>query len=558
MLRSVRVRCAQLVFVAVATISAHSAAAPTISVRARTELRLESPSATAAGVRVRGRVLEPGSGQPIANAEVTVALDQQEAKAVSDGAGNFEVVFSAAAGAHSIRATVVGNRHVDASEFTTKHSEAALQSPQLTATADVRGASLDITVRAQSEGQPIDIEVALAIISGGTELLRTDAELTQGETNWRVALAELGGIGAKEISVVFAGNDYLQPAATRTALAVTLPARVDLALESMQLTHEESVTGSGRVLVNGDGLGTVRVRIMAGSKQIGEVVTDAGGQFVFASAASELGPGTFVVRAVYDSKRADVASARSPSFTVQIGEPKPVPISYSVAALIATATLALAFVVMRQRNWFRRAPPSSQSTPEPKPAPAAKGGLSLGRPSLVSTLRRASDHSFAGTCTDAVKHRPIAGATVTITCADGSTHSQRSDAAGRFRFDELPRGSWHGSATQDGYVSESFELSIPHRGELAEATLTLVEVREWVFEIYRGAALPLLPAPELWCIWSPRQVLDHVRRDSRAPALDQLTLFVEEAYFSARPSQETILPAAQRLADDARQNLHRT
>jgi len=79
----------------------------------------------------------------------------------------------------------------------------------------------------------------------------------------------------------------------------------------------------------------------------------------------------------------------------------------------------------------------------------------------------------------------------------------------------------------------------------------LVPVRERVFQLYRRAAEPILPEPRLWGVWSPRQIVDHVRSKRPSPALAELTDFVEEIYFSPRVADETVLPTASEQVDRA-------
>ena len=91
-----------------------------------------------------------------------------------------------------------------------------------------------------------------------------------------------------------------------------------------------------------------------------------------------------------------------------------------------------------------------------------------------------------------------------------------SDADGRFEIDALPPGTWRVEVASYGYVTERFEISLPHRGELRGVRIDLLPVRERVFHIYRDVALGLLPSPGLWGVWTPREIFDHVR--SRRPA----------------------------------------
>ena len=94
-------------------------------------------------------------------------------------------------------------------------------------------------------------------------------------------------------------------------------------------------------------------------------------------------------------------------------------------------------------------------------------------------------------------------------------------------------------------------MSIPHRGELRGVRVDLVPVRERVFQLYRRAAEPVLPEPRLWGVWSPRQIVDHVRSKRPSPALAELTDFVEEIYFSPRTAAESVLAQASERVDRA-------
>jgi len=85
----------------------------------------------------------------------------------------------------------------------------------------------------------------------------------------------------------------------------------------------------------------------------------------------------------------------------------------------------------------------------------------------------------------------------------------------------------------------------------AGVRVDLVPVRERVFQLYRRAAEPILPEARLWGVWSPRQIVDHVRSKRPSPALNDLTDFVEEIYFSPRISEETVLPIASERVDRA-------
>ncbi len=97
--------------------------------------------------------------------------------------------------------------------------------------------------------------------------------------------------------------------------------------------------------------------------------------------------------------------------------------------------------------------------------------------------------------------------------------------------------------TAHGFLATEFELVIPHRGELRGARVDLLSVREHVFELYGEVAKPLLPKPEQWGVWTPRQIFEHVRMSQHTRALLSLTNSIEEMYFSQRFPDVDVLDA---------------
>jgi hypothetical protein len=120
-----------------------------------------------------------------------------------------------------------------------------------------------------------------------------------------------------------------------------------------------------------------------------------------------------------------------------------------------------------------------------------------------------------------------------------------------FHSEDLHHGRWRVTVSQPGYVAESFVAKIPHHGEYSSIKVDLVSIRERVFHVYRKVAEPLLPSGAIWGVWSPRQIVDHVRSKRPSPALATLTDLVEEVYFSPRIASDAVLPQTQAQADAA-------
>jgi hypothetical protein len=301
---------------------------------------------------------------------------------------------------------------------------------------------------------------------------------------------------------------------------------------------------------------------MVGARRVAHTLTNEQGEFRLRVPGSEIGAGKFNLQAVFEPSRPWYRSSRSELAQVQIAEPQPVPVAYTLAAFGATALAMIAFLGLRAKPWQawlarlqRRDSEAVTKDQDSAEQPRISHGLSPARPSLVSTLRRPHELDFSGAVRDAVNSRALADCQVALAHAEADARSLITDDAGHFAFDELEPGEWQVRASARGYVTESFAIEIPHRGELRGARIDLLPVREQIFLLYREVAQPLLPGAELWGIWTPRQIFDHVRGQKPASALSDLTDFVEETYFSQRTPEESILAQARALLDRARGEL---
>jgi hypothetical protein len=171
----------------------------------------------------------------------------------------------------------------------------------------------------------------------------------------------------------------------------------------------------------------------------------------------------------------------------------------------------------------------------------------------MSTLRRAHDHGVSGRVRDLVRGIAVGGARLRFMLGE-TVHELHADDEGHFAI-ELAPGHWRIEVAAFGYVTELVNAPVPHRGELRGARIDLLPVRERVFAVYREVAAPLLPRPELWGVWTPREILDHLRGARPAGAFGALTDLVEEAYFAERVPDESVVAEAQVAAASARAEL---
>ena len=557
-----------------------TSAAPVVSVKARTAIELEPIRRAAGGITVRGRVVDRFTRTPIPWMLVNVRLDDLVHEAQADGNGRFETGFNAVGGAHDVEIDYAGDRHYSPASYEIRAFDVGKNPLTLGVdaerTVDLGAGPLEITMTAESDAGGVALRAELFAGDAEADALdlvgAVDTD-NSGRGAFMLDQAQMGTPGRKRIEARYSGSPDYDAARAHTTFLLVTSSSVGFTLDDASIKYEARLRGKGELVdAAAAGLGGGAVNLVVGEREVAETVTATDGSFSFNVRASELGAGKHNVQVVFSPTRAWHRSSHSEPVTVTVAEPQPVPVSYTLAAFAATALVLIAFVGLRTQPWkrwkwlalWRSDDETAESGNDDAPprASAIHTGLQPARPSLVSTLRRAQDHGFTGVVRNAINGRSIAGATVAINHDSHGLELADTGAganAGGFALSELAPGMWHASVSADGFVTEQFTVSIPHRGELRGVRIDLLPVRERIFAMYGDIAKPLLPDAELWCIWTPRQVFDHVRGlifgqsvERRPAALAELTEFVEETYFSPRTPTESTLEHAGELISAAR------
>jgi hypothetical protein len=547
-------------------------AAPVIDVQARTRVSVEAVTRTGSGVRVRGLLLDASTGEGLAGREVEILVDGAPVTALTNRAGRFDVLAPAAAARVQVAARFAGDSDFGDSSFDARSYDAgrgavalALVVPEAI---DATSASTEVTVRAASEEGPETVLVTLRAGDGsGPGVLRAVGEVTtdaQGTATLEIPRDKLGLPGDKRLVARFDGSEALNPAQAEARFVLyTATHFSDLELPAAGVRYEKAIAASGKLLDSeGKPVSGALVAMLRDGARVTEDVTDARGRFALEVRAADHGPGPARFTLEHRSTMAWRRGTVSSPFTVEIDKPRPVPPWVSYAAFAGAALAVVAYVLVRAQPWNlalawlrarRRRPESAPEQPlgaeEEAPAP----GLKLARPGLISTLRRAHDHQLSGRVRDLVRGVPVGGARLVLTLGDAG-HELLADADGHFAI-ELAPGHWRVVVSAHGYVTETVNAPVPHRGELRGARIDLLPVRERVFALYRDVAAPLLPRPDLWGVWTPREILDHMRVARPAGAFGALTDLVEEAYFAERVPDESVVLEAQVVASAARAEL---
>ncbi|MDQ3370359.1 MAG: carboxypeptidase regulatory-like domain-containing protein [Myxococcota bacterium] len=532
---------------------ASAAAAPQVEIKAQTQLSLGSVRLLGDGtVVVTGQLVDKLTSEGLDHQAVTVRVGTRQGSAYTDPDGTFRVTLVAETGPQPVELAFRGTASLDRAEPITIVTDPSRAQVALSLRAEPAPGGVTVVVSSAIDDKPATVSVDLHI-GGATEPDLTKLTTLTTGTPFLVTRAAAGGPGPRRLRATFAGDDARQHAAAEATVELTSATTTTLKVSSKQLAYEDELVATGRV-VDEDGAPVARaaVTLTAGDRRLSSGATAADGTYRFEVEAEILGPGQFGVWVQSDPGTSYIRPSKSEPAILEIAAPQPVPVSYTIAAFLATALAAGGFFLARSKPWlrFRRPAPPAEAPEKDGELDVVDGGLVVAKPSLVSTLRRPNDEGFSGVVRDTVRGRPVADAVVRIVLGDVA-QELRTEADGSFTIEALAAGEWRAAVAAPGHVTEQFAVTIPHRGELRGVRVDLVPVRERVFQLYRRAAEPALPEARLWGIWSPRQIVDHVRSRRQSPALAELTDFVEEVYFSSRLAGEAELPGASDRVDRA-------
>lgn len=554
-----------------------ASAAPTVEIRARTQLGLGRVKIVDGGrVEVTGYLSDKLTGLGIASERITITIGGQPVSVITGEDGSFTATVPSAPGTLEIQLAYKGGARLEPADpltITTDPAKVEIELSLVKIADDPAGARIRVDAKSTESVETLGVQLSVAGINDDTwKPLR---EVESGK-DFVFTRKEAGGAGLYRLRAQFVGDERRQAAESVVTIEMASGSVTSLQLSSTTVAYEDDIVATGKV-TDDDGapLEATAVTLMAGDRRLAQGTTNDGGVFRFeieaevvwtqdkptsaggmaSSAAARGGDsqpaasatnGQYALQVQADPGFTYIKPSRSQPVVLRIAPPQPVPVSWTIAAFLATGLAAGAFFAARSKPWqrLRRAQPPADVPSEEGEIEIASGGLVTAKPGVVATLRRANDDGFAGVVRDTVRGRPVGDALVLVTLGDRE-RSIRTAADGSFAIEGLETGEWRAEVAAMGHVTERFAVTVPHRGELRGVRVDLVPVRERVFQLYRRAAEPVLPEARLWGIWSPRQIVDHVRAKRPSPALAELTDFVEEIYFSPRLAEEGVLETAE-------------
>lgn len=533
--------------------------APTIDIRAQTAVSLDKIRLRGDGsAEVTGQLVDKLTGDGIGGQTVHVRIADDYVTTQTGPDGRFRALITIPPGPQSVELKYSGAPLLEPAVQTTVTDPSRAQVNLAINVEDAPGGAR-ITVVANADDAritvPIDLAVANRLELGGNpdDFQAIHTVTIDAGTPFLLTRQLAGGPGAKRVRAVFAGDATRQTARAESAFELSTQTRTSMTVSTQKLAYEDDLVIKGNVEdEEGKPVARAAVTLVSGDRRLAQGATTDDGKYTFKVEGEIIGQGQFGIQVQSDPGITFIKPSRSELAIIKVSSPQPVPVSYTIAAFVLTGIAAGGFFLARAKPWrrFRRAAPASEVPANESESDQLTGGMVANRPSVMSTLRRPNDDGFAGVVRDTVRSRPVPEAVVVLTLGD-QERDVRTEEDGSFALEKLLPGEWRAEVAAPGHCTEKFGVSIPHRGELRGVRIDLVPVREKVFQLYRRAAEPLLPEARLWGVWSPRQIVDHVRSKRQSPALADLTDFVEEVYFSPRLAPETILATANERVERA-------
>jgi hypothetical protein len=536
-----------------------ASAAPQVDIKAQSQISQIHLHKELDGVHVTGKLVDKLTGDALPSGQhVRIRLGDGERAVQTRQDGGFDAVFPDTGGPQEVTLTFGGTTQIESAHLslTADPDKSAVELAIKKVRDDPKGAMLRVDATSEEGQASLAVQVELAT-PGKNDWHALPGHATTSQP-FLLARKDAGGPGNYLVRATFTGDDVHQRATAEGTLELTAGTTTSMDTKATSLRYEDDLVVTGYV-VDDDGRPVARaaMTLVTGDRRLAQGATTDEGSYRFKVEAKLLGdcnarPCTFPVQAQADPGSAFVRPSRSQPAQIKVAAPQPVPISYTVAAFAITGLAAAAFFAARSKPWrrLRRPAPPAEVPSQEGERGREDGGLVVAKPGIVSTLRGRYDDGFSGVVRDTVRGRPIAQAVVCLQLGE-TEREVRTGADGGFAIEHLGVGEWRAEVAASGHVTEKFVVSIPHRGELRGVRVDLVPVRERVFQLYRRAAEPVLPEARLWGVWSPRQIVDHVRAKRPSPALADLTDFVEEIYFSPRLAAETVLVHASERVDRA-------
>jgi len=348
-------------------------AAPQVEIKAQTRLALDRVKLRPDGdVEVSGKLVDKNTNDGISTQEVSIRLGGVSQSAVTDPEGKFRGLFTAAPGPQPIELRFRGANLLDRSDLTIVVDPSRAQ-VSLTIRAEEAPGGMRLYLAATVEDVDTVLPVQLAIGETDDKELHPLKTVSSG-TPFLLTRAAAGGPGPRRVRAIFPGDAVRQQATAETTFELTAQTATTMELASTTIAYEDDLEVIGKVTdEDGKAVPRAAVALVTGDRRLAQGATGEDGRYKFKVEAEIIGQGQvlpkdFGVQVQSDPASSYLRPSKSNPMVVKVAAPQPVPVSYTIAAFLATALAAGGFFTARAKPWrrFRRtaAPAEAATTAE--------------------------------------------------------------------------------------------------------------------------------------------------------------------------------------------------
>jgi hypothetical protein len=486
-----------------------------IRVHADTHLEVGTPKRSVDGVLVTGRLvdddtLEPLPGRPGIVSATSLGPDHQtvSTQVTTNAAGAFDGSFPLLTGRYQLTFYFPASEtHSKAKrevqlDLSRRPVELFIDGPESVREFERARAH----VRAESLGQPVDVDLSI-----GTQHVRTAGGRADIELPTKAR-------GDQRITVYSGETQELDAATAELRYRVMVPIILSLVAERDEVRVGQPIVLRGMLRDTHGPLALGTVDLVVFGERVSAAQADAEGKFGARLDSRRLSLGKSELVAVYHPTATYYAETHSPPVVLTVLAPLKPPYRAYALLLALTACAVLAGAIIRRLR-ARAAMPAALRDEAPR-----KRALAVVDPLALD-----------GRVIDARTQEPIAGATIALAGA-----TTRSDEAGRFAIHGRP-GTTRLVASAVGYLPTQRPALLPHGGELNKLELRLTSLRQAIVEQLR-AATPRLGAR--FDLLTPRQVGE----STPSAQMVELVHLVEQTSYAGRPATEADLDRATQLS----------
>lgn len=527
----------------IATAVATPAAAQPL-VRVRAETRIELRPRRDGEQLIVGGTLRDDLGEPMRDRALTLEVREGEARGPrralqpvrTDGSGRFEAAIDLPLGVWWVIAEHAGDEHYQRHEVA---RQVLLDRAHVLLDVEIEGgARIDLDraehamrIRARSDAGGEGLEIVVS--ENGRELARGRSDAS-GELPVTLRSSELGPPSASRLVVRSAPDAHRADAQTEVPIVRFRASTLTLEGSRTEVGPGQSVRLEGRLATSEGALSRKAVGLWAGDRHLATALTDEQGRYAATLGFAELGALDGEVVARFESDAPWWGASESGALPLRVETPGATPWSW-IALSIAICALLFALAGRRRRT---AAPPGGAELPVTAPAIELAARKSL----LPDSLE------IAGRVVDARGGGALVGARVRSQRGETTLGETTTDGAGHFAI-ALGAGVHSIEIEVDGYEPARHRATLPHRGEWSSIVVRLRSLRELAWEPLEPIAARLLPTPDLWGVWTARDLEAAARARRGSPrALPGLIASIERAAYAPEPPSAADLDAIRRAA----------